>query len=408
MKNHDWFEEARFGFFIHWGVYAGADGNEWIKSDKCLTNEEYQKYIDYFDADRFQPEKWAEIAEACGMRYMIFTAKHHDGFCMFNTEYTDYNSVHFYGRDYLREVIDAFRERNFRIGIYYSLPDWHHPNYCIDARHPLRATRTERDTKPYTEYLHAQVRELMSHYGTIDILWFDGSYSDTKHIWDSDRLAVMIRTLQPSIKISRLPGNSDFATPEQTIPPKGIRSTDDTPARWEGCQVINGQWGYSTVGVHWREPEQLVRMLVKHVSRGGNMLLNAGPTGRGEIDPRSAKVMRQIGEWMEQHGKSIRNCTQAPFQEPEGCRYTWNSEQERLYLHLFSWDSRQLFLHGLSGRVAYARFLHDHSEVPRQTPDPKNINAVNAPAEVIQLTLPVEKPDVLLPVIELILINISR
>ena len=177
-----WFEKSKFGMFIHWGVYAGAFGNEWVKSDLKMTDEQYQKYVDQFEADRFDPEKWAEAAERAGMRYVVFTAKHHDGFCMFDTAFTDYSSMHYYGRDYLREVIDAFRVRNFHIGIYYSLPDWHHPNYVIDARHPLRDFPAERDYAPYTEYLHNQVTELLSNYGKIDIIWFDGSYPDTKHI----------------------------------------------------------------------------------------------------------------------------------------------------------------------------------------------------------------------------------
>lgn len=400
-----WFEKSKFGMFIHWGVYAGAFGNEWVKSDLKMTDEQYQKYVDQFEADRFDPEKWAEAAERAGMRYVVFTAKHHDGFCMFDTAFTDYSSMHYYGRDYLREVIDAFRARNFHIGIYYSLPDWHHPNYVIDARHPLRDFPAERDYAPYTEYLHNQVTELLSNYGKIDIIWFDGSYPDTKHIWNASELAAKIKSLQPEILISRLPGFDDFSTPEQSLP-----ENSNVKCRWEGCQVINGQWGYTTQNVHWRSSEELVKMLVDHVSKGGNMLLNVGPTGRGTFDPHSSQILKEIGEWWNLHSRAILGCETAPekFAVPEDCRATWNPVTHRLYIHLFSWQNRHLRLPGLAGCIRYARFLHDHSEIPFQRKEIKNCHIAGSTEFVAVLTLPVEKPQVAVPVVELILDPVEK
>lgn len=399
MDKH-WFDCKRFGFFIHWGVYAGAFGNEWVKSDLKMTDEQYRKYLDFFEPDLFDPHKWAEAARNAGMEYVVFTAKHHDGFCLFDTLCTDYNSVRLCGRDFLREVVDAFRGAGFRIGIYYSLPDWHHPDYVIDARHPLRDKPEPRNSGGYTGFLHRQVRELLTNYGPIDILWFDGSYPDTRHIWDAPRLAALIRSLQPEILIARLPGFDDFATPEQTIPGDSLRAH-----RWEGCQVINGQWGYTTVNQHWRSAGMLVKLLVEHVSRGGNLLLNAGPTGRGALDDRTLGLLAEIGGWMRLHRRSIVNCTAAPpeFPAPENCRYTWNPDTGRLYLHCFSWHLKQVSLGNLAGRIAYARFLHDHSEIPLKQHDGKNRHAVDASPGSAVLSLPIEPPEVLLPVIELIL-----
>lgn len=400
-----WFDFERFGMFIHWGVYAGAYGNEWIKSDNKLTDVQYQRYVDNFEPDLFAPDEWAEIAQNAGMKYVVFTAKHHDGFCMYDSACTDYNSMKYYGRDFLREILEAFRKRNFKVGVYYSLPDWHHPNYMIDARHPLRDFPEERDTLVYTRYLHEQVRELMSNYGKIDMLWFDGSYPETKFIWHSEELREKILELQPEIIIARLPGCSDFTTPEQCIPTEGVRDEKSVLLRWEGCQVINGQWGYSTLNNHWWTPRQLVEMLVKHVSRGGNMLLNVPPTGRGAVDGRTAGILKEVGTWMRLHERAIDHCTKAPdeFPEPENCRYTYNPETRRLYLFCFAWSQKEILLKNLDGKVQYVRFLHDHSEIPNLFHDEKNVNTLRIPAGVLKLNLPTEPPDVLLPVVELIL-----
>ena len=295
-----WFDEARFGMFIHWGAYSCGARYTWLKSHERLTTEEYNKYTDHFDPDLFDPQQWAKAAKAAGMKYFVLTSKHHDGFCLFDSQYTDYK---YKKRDLLRGVVDAFRAEGLKVGIYYSLPDWHHPNYPHDARHPQRDIPKECDFMPYREYLHNQVRELLTNYGKVDLIWFDGSYPDTAHIWDMPGLRALAQKLQPEILISRLPGYDDFQTPEQNIPQQGMFNADGSPAHWEGCQVLHGEWCYIR-DKHWKTVPELIQMLIRHTSRGGNLLLNVGPTSRGLLDKHTVELLEGLGEWMKWNSKA--------------------------------------------------------------------------------------------------------
>ena len=322
---------------------------------------------------------------------------------MWDTKYTDFNSMKapLCRRDLLGEAVDAFRNAGIKIGIYYSLPDWHHPNYVIDRRHPLRDNYTERDYLPYREFLHNQVMELMQKYSP-DILWFDGDYPDTRHIWDAPELNRKIREANPDILINRLPGFSDFLSPEQNIP-----DGNDNMVCWEGCQVFRGSaWGYNRDDDHCKSSKEIVQMLIRHVSKGGNLLLNVGPDARGRFDRRAEKALAGMAEWMEEHSASIYNCTIAPteFKEPENCMYTWNPEKKRLYLHILSYPIKFVFLPGLHGKVKFARFLNDHSEI-KMLPPPAahgSMTPVVTP-DTLMLQMPAIAPDVTVPVIELIL-----
>jgi alpha-L-fucosidase len=298
--------------------------------------------------------------------------------------------------------------------LYHSLPDWHHPNYVIDERHPLRAkpefkdcrTPFERNPEIYTKYLRSQVEELLVNYGKIDIIWFDSVYPETEKYFDCRRLNDMIRKLQPGILINRLPGFSDFHSPEQSIPANGVRDDGGRLLRWEGCQVISEYaWGYLRNGQTVKKNGEILQMLVRHVSRGGNLLLNIAPTSRGAIDRRSEHLLLDIGEWMRWHSRSIHNCTVAPeeFPEPEGCRYTWNPERRCLYLHMFVWPDRRIILPKLAGKVEYAQLLCDGSEILLTEHMPGNINCSKVPPGDLMLSLPVARPDTELPVIELFL-----
>ena len=300
-RNYEWFDAGRFGMFIHWGLYCMGAKYTWIKSHDRMTNEQYEKYVKHFNPDRFNPEVWARLAKRAGMRYVVFTAKHHEGYCMFDSQYTDYK---YKERDLLRGVIDAFRAEGLKIGVYYSLPDWHHPDYPHDARHPQRDIPYAGNAEGYRAYLHNQVREILTNYGRIDLMWFDGSYPDTAHIWDMPALSQMCRELQPGILISRLPGYDDFATPEQNIPQQGCFNEDGTPKHWEGCQVLHGEWGFIR-DKRWKTGPELAQMLVRHASRGGNLLLNVGPTSRGCLDDHTISLLEVWATgWIGTHGQS--------------------------------------------------------------------------------------------------------
>jgi alpha-L-fucosidase len=300
-----WFDEARFGLFLHWGLYALPARHEWVQTREHLSAAHYERYREHFDPDRFDPRAWARQAKAAGFRYAVLTTKHHDGFCLWDSALTDFTSMHTpAGRDLVAEFVEAFRAEGLRIGFYHSLIDWHHPDFTVDGIHPLRndpealAANTDRDWGRYRDYLHGQVRELLTGYGTVDYLFFDFSYSQGIEglpgkgaaDWGSEELVSMIRELQPDILINdrlELPG--DVTTPEQYQPVETPVDADGGPLRWEACQTLNGSWGYDRDNLDYKSPELLLRMLVDSVSKNGNMLLNIGPTARGTIDPRAVE-----------------------------------------------------------------------------------------------------------------------
>lgn len=417
----EWFVDARFGMFIHWGLYAAAARHEWVKHVEEIPDAEYDKYFRVFNPDLFGPREWARMAREAGMKYFVITTKHHEGFCLWDTQCTDYKAPNtLCGKDLLREVVEAFRAEGLRVGFYYSLIDWHHPEFPIDPIHPMRnhpdakKMNETRDVRKYAAYMKDQVRELLSQFGKIDILWFDFSYPDAelnglkgkgKDDWDSEHLLKMARELQPGIIVdNRLdlpPEMADIHTPEQYQPRSWMR-VNGQPVYWEACHTFSGSWGYHRDEATWKSPEQLIQMLIHTVSIGGNLLMNVGPTARGTVDYRAQAALKVYGDWMHVHARSIYGCTQSEFVAPADCRLT--QKGKRLYVHLFAWPFRHLHLDGLAGRVEYAQLLHDASEIRWQEgkavlPGTNGEGAEN----VVTLELPVRKPNVVVPVIELFL-----
>ena len=426
-RNTSWMKDTRFGMFIHWGLYSvparqvGKNSlAEWIKSRERLSDEHYDAYFAHFDPDLYDPTEWAKEASNAGMRYFVITTKHHEGFCLWDSQYTDYKATNTPARrDLLRPMVDAFRAEGLRVGFYHSLIDWHHPEFPVDGFHPQRDDETfkeanaHRDMSKYREYLHAQVRELLTGYGKVDYIFFDFSYGPHRHPeiwggkgrdeWGSDELLRMTRELQPGIVVNdRLDLPGDVTTPEQ-YQPAGPMRLEGGQTLWEGEQTLNGSWGYDRDNAEWKPPELLVKMLVDGVSKDGNLLLNVGPTARGEFDDQALGTLRQIGTWMRRHNESVYGCGPAPFTAPPDCRYTMKGN--RLFLHIFSWPFGHLHLAGLAGRVDFARFLHDGSEVQREEVDPSQrastVQMGGLPEGTLTLLLPVRQPVVISPVIEL-------
>jgi len=417
----EWFVHDRFGLFIHWGLYSLAARHEWVKNRERLTDEHYRRYFDHFDPDLYDPDAWARAARDAGMKYAVITTKHHEGFCLWDSALTDYKAPNTpAGRDLLRPWVDAFRAADLRVGFYHSLIDWRHPQFPVDGLHPrrddlaYRAAAGERDMGAYAAYLHGQTRELLTRYGSVDVLWFDFSYSHLdwgwsrgkgKDDWRSEELLAMARALQPGIIVNdRLELGGDVKTPEQ-YQPRAWMEVDGKPVVWEACQTLTGSWGYDRDNSDWKPTDMLVRMLVDTVSKGGNLLLNVGPNGRGELESRALERLRGIGVWMRLHGRSIYGCTASDFTPPPDCRYTQNGD--RLYLHLFAWPFRYVHLDGLAGRVAYAQLLDDASEITLVTIDPRqqaqNTTMGSVGRDTLTLELPIQRPDVAVPVIELFL-----
>lgn len=418
-----WWTNDRFGMFIHWGTYSLAGRHEWVKKRERIDDETYQKYFDNFNPDLYNPREWAKLAKAAGMKYAVITSKHHEGFTLFDSKYTDYKVTNTpYGKDALKEWVDAFRAEGLKIGFYYSLIDWHHPEYTIDRNHPLSANSEEeykelnknRDMSKYREYLKNQVTEILTNYGKIDILWLDYSFPTGEHgkgrdDWNSVELIKLVRQLQPEIIVNdRLDlkeywGGWDFTTPEQ-FKVKEWPTYDGEKIPWETCQTFSGSWGYYRDEMTWKDNKQLLVLLIESVSKGGNLLLNVGPTGRGTIDYRAEEALLKMGEWMKYNSRSIYGCTQAPdsFEVPDNTLLTYNPTTNRLYVHLLDYPLQNFTLKGMKGKIKYVQFLHDASEIKISAPTGYWINQETNEGDV-NLILPVVKPPVEIPVIEIIL-----
>jgi len=382
----EWFRAARFGMFIHWGLYAIPSRGEWIRSIEKISKEDYQKFFDEFKAEEYNPKEWAALAKKAGMKYAILTAKHHDGFCLWDTKLTDYKSTKTKaGRDLVREFLDAFRAEGIKAGLYYSVVDWHHDDYphYKDAYHPMRDNEKcgneGRDFNRYVEYLHGQVRELLTDYGRIDIMWYDFSYGEMAGAkWKSRELVDMARKLQPHLIIdNRLEGSGeesgtiltnhpsdfagDFACPEQMVPPQGIVNESGESVPWESCLTLNCNWGYCAADQHWKPADMVIRTLVECVSKNGNLLLNIGPDSKGIIPQASVKILEEVGRWMKKNSPSIYGCGKADFPKPEWGRYTQNGK--KLYAHIFEPQAGAISLMNMDGKLDKARLLSDGSEV---------------------------------------------
>jgi alpha-L-fucosidase len=438
-KALSWFVAARFGMFIHWGTYALPARHEWVKNHEALSEAEYQKYFQYFNPDRFEPRAWARHCREAGMRYLVFTTKHHEGFCMWDTAQTDYKVTRTpFGRDLLAETVEAFRAEGLRIGFYYSLLDWHHPHYTIDRMHPRSPLSSDpaafeklnegREMPVYAAYMREQVRELLTGYGPVDLMWFDFSFAADWRIddrfflgvgqipgpgkgtedWESEKLLALVRELQPQALVNNRLGleeGGDFTTPEQFQPQSAPTDAVGNPLVWEACQTFSGSWGYHRDEQTWKSTKMLLTLLIDGVSKGGNLLLNVGPTARGEFDHRARERLAAMGLWMDRHGRSIYGCGPAPcelgIQTPVDCRLTYHPERHRLYVHVLNWPFRHVYVPGLRGKVDYAQLLNDGSEVLlREHPGAQH---TRADEDVAVLEVPVVQPPVEVPVIEVML-----
>jgi alpha-L-fucosidase len=411
-----WWTDARFGMFIHWGIYALPARHEWVKNRERMTSEQYQKYFEMFNPDLYNPKEWARMAKEAGMKYVVLTAKHHEGFCLWDSKFTDYKSTNTpLGKDIIREYVDAFRAEGLKVGFYYSLIDWHHPDYTIDRNHPQRQEydtayvrlNRGRDMNKYREYMKNQVRELLTNYGEISIIWFDFSFPGKNgkgyQDWDSENLLKLARSLQPGIivddrlDLKDVEGGWDFTTPEQYKVTKWPE-VNGKRVPWETCQTFSGSWGYYRDETSWKSPAQLLELLIESVSKGGNLLLNVGPTARGSFDYRAQERLKAMGEWMKFNGRSVYNCTEAPADlvPPANTILTYNPVTKRLYVHLLAYPMGSLTLVNMADRVKYVQFLHDASEIRFSTGSNETKNNIN-------LQLPVMKPPVEIPVLEVYL-----
>jgi len=350
-----WFREARFGLFIHWGVYSVPAGEwkdkkhfgEWFLEETRMPVSEYEKFAQQFNPVKFDAKEWVHIAKDAGMKYIVITSKHHDGFGMFRSGLTDWciKSTPFQ-RDPLKELADACKEAGIRLCFYHSIMDWHHPDWGTRRPWNDKAPKTPPDMDRYTQYMKGQLKELLTKYGPIGILWFDGEWESP---WTHERgvdLYQYVRSLQPSILVNNRVGKGragmsgmdkggqragDYGTPEQEIPPTGFGSGVD----WESCMTMNNHWGYNKNDHNWKSSRVLIRNLIDCASKGGNYLLNVGPTSEGLIPQPSVERLAAMGKWMKTNGESIYGTSASPFAKLAFGKCT--RKPGKLYLHLFDW-----------------------------------------------------------------------
>ena len=422
-----WWAESRFGMFIHFGLYAAPGRHEWVQNYEKIRPEDYEaRYKRRFNPDRFDAKDWVARAKAAGMKYIVLTTKHHEGFCMWDTKTTDWKVTETpFGRDLVREYVDACREAGIRVGFYYSIIDWHHPDFFVDTFHPLSMILSEeerakenakRDMAKYRAYMMKQVEELLTGYGRIDVLFFDFTHpgyhqpdKNGREDYHSEELLAMVRRLQPGIIVNDrlglkdVVGGWDMKTPEQICVPK-CPTFNGEEIYWETCQTFSGSWGYHRDEDTWKSPRQLLDILIDSVSKKGNLLLNVGPTARGRFDDRACERLAAMGRWMDANGRSIYGCTAAPEefrrQCPPGCKMTYNPKTNALYLHVFEWPIKVLPI-TFSDKVEYAQFLHDASEV--QIKQPRHVSGTLRTDVPASLMLPVRQPNVEIPVVEMFL-----
>jgi len=390
-KRVSWYTQARFGMFIHWGLYSIPACGEWVWSVEEMPKEDYMKYFYEFNPLDYNPRIWAKAAKDAGMKYVILTAKHHDGFCLFDSRYTDFKSTNTKcGKDLVAEFVEAVREAGLKVGLYFSLLDWYHEDYPHygDRNHPMRNNKNykndNRNFDRYIDYMHHQVREICTNYGKLDVLWFDFSYDDmTGEKWRAGELMDMVRTLQPGVIVdnrleasgegygSMATGNptryhGDFVSPEQMIPPNGIQDVKGNDLIWESCVTMNNNWGFHQTDKFYKPAATLIRKLVECVSKGGNMLLNIGPDAKGNIPQESLEILDAIKIWMDRNKASIYGCGKSGITKPEYGRITRN--RNKIYYHLYENTIGPMPLPGLSKEdIISIRYLSTGAEVPIST-----------------------------------------
>ena len=373
MSNHmSWWNEARYGMFIHWGVYAIPARGEWVMYQEHIPHKEYAPLASKFDPKKFDPDAWVGLAKEAGMKYMVLTSRHHDGFSLFDSQVSDFTAPKTAaGRDLLQEYVEACHRGGMRVGFYHSLLDWRYPAYFKGP---------EGDPEGWAElvdYMHAQVRELCSNYGKLDLLWYDGGWPHTPEAWRSAELNAMVRQLQPDIIInnrSLLP--EDYDTPEQHI-----RASD--PGRpWEACMTLNDNWGYNAADDNWKTPKQVLQNLVRCASGGGNFLLNVGPKPDGTIPTESIRTLQKVGKWLDRNGGAIYGTQRSPLRSSTGMS---TIKGTTLYMHVFRWPGKEITFSQIASKVRSVHLLATGKQVKfEQKADRLMLKGLpgNAPSEL--------------------------
>ncbi len=352
MPETGWFNEAKFGLFIHWGIYSLLERGEQVLFREHLTPSAYARLADRFQPDRFDADGWAAAAVAGGMKYAVLTSKHHDGYCLFDSAVSDYTATKTApGRDLVAEYVEAFRRAGLRVGLYFSLADWSKPAYFSGPE------RDPNGFAAFIDYTHAQVCELCTNYGPLDVLWFDGAWPHDAQAWRSDELLATIRSLQPGVLVNnRAVLAGDFDTPEQRI----AASAAGRP--WEACLTATERWwGWHRGDTLWKSPREVVHLLCRTAGEGGNLLYNVGPKPDGAFPPEFVASIGAVGEWLGRNGEAVYGTRRGVSElSTLGCMTV---KGNTAYLLVLFWPGSELHLSGIANRVRSARFLADGTAI---------------------------------------------
>jgi alpha-L-fucosidase len=360
-----WWHEAKFGMFVHWGLYSVVGQHEWAMELEGIPILQYELLAKHFQPQPNVARDWARLARRAGQKYMVMTTKHHEGFCHFDSRLTDYCATRQGpGRDLVREYVDAARAEGLRVGFYYSLMDWHHPD-------GVRCATDEAARKRFVEYTHGLIRELMTNYGKIDVLWYDMPWPMTAEQWESERMNQMVFELQPEIIVNNRNGlDGDFSTPEQRI------EAAAQGRAWESCMTMNDSWGFNRGDNEWKTAKTIVTNLATCAQDGGNYLLNIGPKPDGSVPAESVEILETVGNWLDTNGKAIYGTEPGPYGWNTNANFTRRGTT--LYIHQKYWPGDSpaaqwlpffqpatvVAIGGLTAKVKSVRLLKTGESVP--------------------------------------------
>ena len=353
-----WFKRARFGMFIHWGPYSLHGRCVWARYRERMPAAEYEELAGKFKADNYRPDEWVDLALEAGMKYIVLCTRQHPGFSLFDTKYSEFSAPKMGAkRDLVGEFVEACRKKGMRVGLYYSLLDWRYPAYFSGPQDDPDGWAR------FLEYVHGQVRELCTNYGTIDILWYDGRWPWKAEDWKAAELNATVRELQPDIIINNRSGlPEDFDTPEQRM-----SSARDDGRTWEACMTMNDHWAYSPTDRNWKSARQLIHALIQCVSSGGNLLLDVGPRPDGSFPPEAVEHLQEIGRWMRAHGESVHGTGSCPLNTIHSTALKEDSllgktglttcRDHTVYLHVLHWRGERMTIANVKNRIQSARVL---------------------------------------------------